>query len=181
MSVYAQGETAVTEYWQAYDPATGLPSTAAVAHNQTGLTLAYTPERESRVVAVVGGATEPVSLAADNAAHTPWGWRHVGGGLHRVDWPDAAQPANKRTVVKQVMVVSGTVAFLPAPVTSLTTANPRIKETKEGIADAAVRLAARVEEAADGSTTTIPFNSGTEVWARTPSSVTSRTRQLTPP
>lgn len=82
--------TDVTLYFLAVDIATGAVVTAGIAHDAAGLEIAYTRLREETVKAVVGDTPAPASLASDTATHTNWGWRHVGNGLHRADFPDAA-------------------------------------------------------------------------------------------
>ncbi|WP_291165348.1 hypothetical protein [Gemmatimonas sp. UBA7669] len=91
--------TDVTLYFLAVEIATGAVVTAGIAYDAAGLELAYTRLREATVKAVVGDTPAPASLASDTATHTNWGWRHVGNGLHRADFPDEAFASGSAGVV----------------------------------------------------------------------------------
>jgi hypothetical protein len=113
ITAYPAGQTDVTTYWHAYNNTTGAKRTDIV-FNTTTLTLQYVRNRAADVQAVTGGGTAPVTLAADDTAHTDWGFRHIAGGLYRIDWPDAAFLTGVGFVVLDVFGPTDTV-FVAAP------------------------------------------------------------------
>lgn len=96
------GQTDVTLYFLCFNTTTGARDTAGVAYNAAGLTLSYTREREAEVTAVTAGSPAPASLVADNSVHADWGFRHVGAGLHRVDYPDTMCATGVKYVIPDV-------------------------------------------------------------------------------
>ena len=113
ITAYPAGQSDVTTYWHAYNNTTGAKRTDIV-YNTTSLTLQYVRNRAADVQAVTGGGTAPVTLAADDTAHTDWGFRHIAGGLYRIDWPDAAFLTGVAFVVLDVFGPTDTV-FVAAP------------------------------------------------------------------
>lgn len=124
ITAYVKGQASVSTYWHAYNNTTGAKRTDIV-YNTASLTMQYVRNRAAAVSAVTGGGTAPVTLAADTTAHTAWGFRHVGGGLYRADWPDAAFLTGVDFVVLDIYGPTDTV-FAPAPgPIDLTGADPR--------------------------------------------------------
>jgi hypothetical protein len=157
-TAYQANSTDVTTYWLALVASTGLPDTAGVAHNATGLTLHYNRIRESEATAVTGGSPAPQTLGADNSAHTDWGFRHIGNGVHRVDWPDAAFAAGSLGVILHVGGVSDR-TFVLLPMVDLTGSDPRAAAVDSATIASAV-VAAEVA-ALDGFTRGGTNNNGT--------------------
>lgn len=123
-TAYQANSTDVTTYWFALVASTGLPDTTGVVYNATGLRLQYNRIRTAAVAAVTGSSPAPVSLAAATTAHTDWGFLHIGGGVHRVDWPDAAFAAGSDGVILSVSGVTDR-TFVLLPLVDLTGSNPR--------------------------------------------------------
>lgn len=135
-TAYQANSTDVTTYWLAIVASTGLPDSTGVAFNATGLRLQYNRIRTAATAAVTGSSPAPVSLANDNTAHTDWGFRHIGGGVHRVDWPDAAFAAGSEGVILQVSGVADR-TFVLLPMVDLTGSDPRAAAAStSSIADA---------------------------------------------
>ena len=124
ITAYPVAQTDVTTYWVAFNSTTGARRTDIV-FNTTSLTLQYVRNRDTKVQAVTGGSPAPVTLANENTAHADWGFRHIAGGLCRIDWPDAAFLTGVDFVMMDVFGPTDTV-FVPAPGgIDLTTSNPR--------------------------------------------------------
>lgn len=132
-TTYQAGATDVTTYWVCYDTTTNAIDETGVAYNATGLRLTYVLPRASEVTAVVGGGTAPASLAADDTAHTDWGFRHIGYGIHRVDWPDAALASGDFTCLLVGGVADKTFVMIPS--IDLTGVNPRSATVVQDIVD----------------------------------------------
>jgi hypothetical protein len=93
-TVMVSGQTSVSLYFEAIRTSTGLPRDGtletAIAFNTAGLSINYVRERAAMVSALVGSGTPPVTLASASAAWAAWGFIHVGQGLYRVDYENAA-------------------------------------------------------------------------------------------
>lgn len=124
LTAFPSGQTDVTTYWIAYNNTTGARRTDIV-HNTTALSLQYVRNRSDDVVAVTGGGTAPVTLAADTTAHTDWGFRHIAGGLYRIDWPDAAFAAGVDFVILDVFGPTDTVFVAVTGQIDIMGSNPR--------------------------------------------------------
>ena len=132
ITAYPVAQTDVTTYWVAFNSTTGARRTDIV-FNTTSLTLQYVRNRDTKVQAVTGGSPAPVTLANENTAHADWGFRHIAGGLCRIDWPDAAFLTGVDFVMLDVFGPTDTV-FVPAPGgVDLTGANPRSATTDANI------------------------------------------------
>jgi hypothetical protein len=124
ITAYPSGQTDVTTYWIAYNNTTGARRTDIV-FNTTSLTIQHIRNRTAEAQAVTGGGTAPVTLAADDTAHTDWGFRHIAGGVYRVDFPDAAFATGVDFVILDVFGPTDTVfAACPGSIDILG-ANPR--------------------------------------------------------
>lgn len=97
-TAYAAGSTGVEVYLSAFTSSTGLPRTD-ITNATAGLTLAYTR---------VGQNNTTFAPAAQTAsgAYTEGGFVHVGGGLYRIDVPNAAFLAGADFVVVHAYGVS---------------------------------------------------------------------------
>ena len=124
LTAFPAGQTDVTTYWVAYNNTTGARRTDIV-HNTTALNLGYIRNRAAEVIAVTGGGTAPVTLAADNTAHTDWGFRHIGGGVYRVDFPDAAFATGVDFVILDVFGPTDTVFVAVTGQVDILSSNPR--------------------------------------------------------
>lgn len=122
------GQTDVTVYFRAYLTSDGSEKTD-VAFNTSGFAFGYVRERQAEVEAVVGGGTAPVTLAADDTAHTDWGWRNVVGNLYRADYPDtmAASSGSPKFVIPYARL-SGT-TFVQVDPNDLAGSDPRAAAT----------------------------------------------------
>jgi len=124
ITAYPTGQTDVTTYWHAFNSTTGAKRTDIV-FNTTSLTVQYVRNRTTKVQAVTGGGTAPVTLANEDTAHADWGFRHIAGGLYRVDWPDAAFVAGLDFVVLDVFGPTDTVFVAASGALDIMAANPR--------------------------------------------------------
>jgi hypothetical protein len=123
MSAFSLGQTDVTVYFRAYNT-DGTEKTDA-AHNTSGLSMGFIRERAAEVSATVGGTPAPVSLAADDTAHTDWGFRNIVGNYYRADFPDAmAEAAGAPKFVIPYVRLSGCTFVVVQP-EDLLGANPR--------------------------------------------------------
>ena len=137
-TAYQANSTDITTYWLCLVASTGLPDSTGIAYNATGLTVQYNRIRAAAVSAVTGGGTAPVTLAAANTAHTDWGFLHIGGGVHRVDYPDAAFASGVVGVILAVFGVTDR-TFVLLPMIDLVGSDPRVAAvTDVSIANAVV-------------------------------------------
>ena len=141
-TAYAINSTDVTTYWLCLVASTGVPDTTGIAYNATGLTLQYNRVRAAAVSAVTGGGTAPVTLAAANTAHTDWGFLHIGGGVHRADFPDAAFATGVDGVILAVFGVSDR-TFVMLPMVDLVGSDPRAAAASDASIAAATADATR--------------------------------------
>lgn len=118
------GATDVTLYAFAYNTADSTPKTDIV-YNTAGLSFGHVRERETEVAATVGGGTAPVTLAADNSAHTDWGFRNIVSNLYRLDYPDSmcAATGSPKFVIPYATLAN--VFFVFVDPNDLTGGNPR--------------------------------------------------------
>lgn len=80
--IIENGRTDVTTYWVLRDSTTHLPLTTITV---TDIDLYYAEQG-----AAMSAKVDAVALAAADSAHTDYGVFHMGQGLYRIDWPDAA-------------------------------------------------------------------------------------------
>ena len=151
ITAYPVAQTDVTTYWVAFNSTTGARRTDIV-FNTTSLTLQYVRNRDTKVQAVTGGSPAPVTLANENTAHADWGFRHIAGGLCRIDWPDAAFLTGVDFVMLDVFGPTDTV-FVPAPGgIDLTGANPRSATTDAAVVSIAADAITAASIATDAAT-----------------------------
>lgn len=95
----ANGQVDVTTYFVLRDATTRAPKTDVTV---TDIDLYYVEER-----AAISSKIDCTALAAADSAHSDGGAFHVGQGLYRIDWPDAAFDGGVGTKVQLVVVCSG--------------------------------------------------------------------------
>ena len=95
----ANGATDVTTYFMLYDSTNHEPKTDITI---TDIDLYYIEEREAMAAKV-----DATALAAADSAHAANKAFHVGLGLYRVDWPDAAFDGGAGTKVNLIVVCAG--------------------------------------------------------------------------
>lgn len=102
------GQTDVTTYFVLRDSTAHAPITTPItgtdqaADTATGIDLYYVVDG-----AAISSKVDAVSLGAADAAHADNKVFHVGQGLYRIDWPDAAFAGAAGTRVHLIVVCSG--------------------------------------------------------------------------
>ncbi len=141
MRAWIRDQTNVTLFYWCWTVADGTPKTD-VAYNTSGLSIGYVRPLESEVAATVGGGTAPASLAADDTAHTDWGFRQIVSNLYRVDMPDGFMADGDPYAIPYV-TLSGYV-FVLADAVDIMQSEPRAatSEVSESSVRAAIGMAA---------------------------------------
>jgi len=99
MMILPNGSTDVTSYFVLRDSTTHAPKTDITI---TDIDLYYVEE-----LAAISAKVDATALDAANSAHSDSKAYHVGQGLYRIDWPDAAFDGGVGKKVNLIAVCSG--------------------------------------------------------------------------
>ena len=97
--IVANGATDVTTYWVLRDSTAHNPKTDVTV---TDIDLYYVEQG-----AAISAKADATALAAADSAHSDNKAFHVGQGLYRIDWPDAAFDGGAGKTVTLIVVCSG--------------------------------------------------------------------------
>lgn len=99
MKYIENGATSVTEYFVLRDSTTDAPKTDVTV---TDIDIYYQEEGAAQ-----SASANCTALAAADSAYASGGAYHVGNGLYRIDWPNAAFDGGSGTTVILIVVCSG--------------------------------------------------------------------------
>lgn len=119
-----KGSTDQTTYIRIVDDETGVPETG-VTHSTTGIDLEYV-----RLGAAPVDLTES-TLGSASAAHSDGGIIHVGGGVYRVDLPDAAFATGVDQVSVQGTITGMVVLGVTHPLVDLSLSGQSAADLKD--------------------------------------------------